>query len=224
MSMTSSRKRTQSGMTSREALPVEAAAGRRRRVTKLARLSEPRLQDSYGRSGCSPHGLVASIAPRFGVGLSRLMRSRKTMPGSPFCQALATIRSKMWRARTALPVQPSSRRRWVDELVLFVVLDGAHEVLGDGDGDVEVGERAHVRLEGDELLDVGVVDVQDAHVGAAAGAALLDRLGGRVEHLEERHGAGGDAHRRAHAVAFGPQAGEGEAGAAAGLVDDAPSP
>ena len=63
-------------------------------------------------------------------------------------------------------------------------------------------------------------DGEDAHVGAAAGAALLDRLGGGVEHFEERDGAGRHAHRGADAVAAGTQAGEGEAGAAAGLVDD----
>jgi hypothetical protein len=108
----------------------------------------------------------------------------------------------------------------VDELVLIVALDGLHEVLGDGDGDVEVGQRAHVRLEGDELLDVGVSHREDAHIGAAAGAALLDRLSGGVEHFEERDGAGGDTHRGTHAVPARTQAGEGEAGAAAGLVDD----
>ena len=105
MSITSSRKRTQSGMT-------RASRSQSKRglspslVTKRPRLSEPRLQDSYGSNGCSPQGLVASICPRFSVGLSRLMRSMKTIPGSPFRQALATIRSKMCRARRRAVTSP----------------------------------------------------------------------------------------------------------------------
>ena len=46
-----------------------------------------------------------------------------------------------------------------------------------------------VELHLDELLDVGVVDAEDAHVGAAAGAALLDGLGRGVDDLEEGDGA-----------------------------------
>ena len=68
--------------------------------------------------------------------------------------------------------------------------EGVHERVGDRDGDVEVGDAA-VELALDELEDVGVVDAQDAHVGAAPGAALLDRLGGAVEDPQE-----GDRARR----------------------------
>ena len=52
-------------------------------------------------------GFVASISPRFGVGLSRLMRSMITMPGSPLRQALAMIWSKTWRARVLPAGSPS---------------------------------------------------------------------------------------------------------------------
>ena len=37
-------------------------------LTKLATLMEPRVQDSKGRSGCSPQGFVDSMVPRRGVG------------------------------------------------------------------------------------------------------------------------------------------------------------
>src|SRR3990172_5030788 len=90
----------------------------------------------------------------------------------------------------------------VYQLVFAVFLDGAHELLGDGDGDVEVGEGAHVALEGNEPLDAGVGDGEDAHVSAAAGAAPLYRLGGGVEHLQEGDGAGGDAHSGLDAVSL----------------------
>src|SRR5665647_1755867 len=64
----------------------------------FARLMEPRLHDSYGSRGCSPHGFVDSIAPSFGVGLSRLIRSMKIIPGSPFFHEESTIRSNTSRA------------------------------------------------------------------------------------------------------------------------------
>ena len=41
----------------------------------------PRLQDSYGSSGCSPQGLVASMRPSCGVGLCRLISSMKIDAG-----------------------------------------------------------------------------------------------------------------------------------------------
>ena len=46
--------------------------------------------------------------------------------------------------------------------------------------------RVGIELDRDELEDVGVVDAEHAHVGAAPRAALLDRLGRDVEHLHER--------------------------------------
>ena len=65
-----------------------------------------------------------------------------------------------------------------------------------------------------------MIDAQDRHVGAAAHAALLDRVGGRVEHLDERHGPAGRAIDEAHAIPRGPQARERETGAAATLVNE----
>ena len=67
---------------------------------------EPRLQLSYGSSGCSPHGLVLSISPMCGVGLSALMRSMKTMPGSPFFQASATMVLNTLRALRVCTTSP----------------------------------------------------------------------------------------------------------------------
>lgn len=50
-----------------------------------------------------------------------------------------------------------------------------------------------VLLAGDELHDVRMVDPEDAHVGATAGAALLNVLCGVVVDLHEGDGATGDA-------------------------------
>lgn len=62
------------------------------RGTNLETSVEPRQQDSPSNRGCSPHGFVAVIGPRAGVGLSLLMRSMKQTPGSPVACALAMIR------------------------------------------------------------------------------------------------------------------------------------
>jgi hypothetical protein len=64
-----------------------------------------------------------------------------------------------------------------------------------------------------------MIDAQHAHVGAAPRPALLDRLGGNVEHLHQRHGTRGVATGRRDEVARRPQPGEREAGASARLLD-----
>ncbi|MNS48949.1 hypothetical protein D3C72_815370 [compost metagenome] len=111
-------------------------------------------------------------------------------------------------------------RAGVHQVVGGAGLHRGHKGVGDGDRDVEVGEPGQVLLVVDERHDVGVIDPEDAHVGAPAHAALLDRLGGRIEDLHERDRARADAHGRAHEVALGAQPGESEARAAAELVDE----
>ena len=82
-SMTSSRKRTDSRTTRSSSVQSTAHSPSACRRANCATLIDPRLHASFGRSGCSPHGLVASISPISGVGLAglALIRSRKTMPG-----------------------------------------------------------------------------------------------------------------------------------------------
>ena len=132
-------------------------------------------------------------------------------------QARSTICSKTLRAGR---VRPSLLVAGVDELVVGILLDRLHEGFGEADGDVEVGEDGLIPLAHDEIHDIGMVDAQDPHVGAAPGAALLDRLGGGVEDLHEGEGAAGDAAGRLDDVVGGTDAREGEAGAAAALVDE----
>jgi hypothetical protein len=96
ISMTSSRKRTASRTTrsiSSQSMDVSPSSPLR---ANFETFSEPRLQASFGKSGCSPQGFVASTCPSSGVGLAglALMRSMKTMPGSPVRQAALTMRSK----------------------------------------------------------------------------------------------------------------------------------
>ncbi len=101
-----------------------------------------------------------------------------------------------------------------------VRFDGGHEFIGGADGEVEVLQGRAVALGVDEGFDVGVVDAEDAHVGAAPAAALLDVFGGAVEDLHERDGAGGGAAGGGDDVTFRAEAGEGEASAAAGTLDE----
>ena len=108
----------------------------------------------------------------------------------------------------------------VDDVVGGAGRERGHEGVGDGDGDVEVRDRGPVELHLDEFLDVGVVDAEDAHVGAAAGAALLDGFGGGVDDLEEGDRAGGDALGLADEAALGAQEAEVEARPATLLVDE----
>ena len=109
-------------------------------------------------------------------------------------------------------------RLGVQQVVHPVRVDRRHEGVGDRDRDVEVGDLGRVVLAGDELHDVRVVHPEDAHVGAAAGAALLDDVGRGVEQAHERHRPRGHAHRGADDVVLGTEPREAEPGAAAALV------
>ena len=100
----------------------------------------------------------------------------------------------------------------------LVAVDGMHELVGDADGVVGVLEEdagvglgvgagavvaslhevpgllLFLDLALDEVFDVGVVDVEDDHLGGAAGlAAGLDDPGEGVEAAHEAEGAGGGA-------------------------------
>src|SRR3712207_4652498 len=67
---------------------------------------EPRLHESYGGRCASEHGFVDSMG-YCGVGLSALILSIKTTPGSPLSHAPSTIFAKSSRARTVLTTSPS---------------------------------------------------------------------------------------------------------------------
>ena len=89
--------------------------------------------------------------------------------------------------------------------------------LGAGDEGGDLLLLVHLPV--DVLLDVGVIDVDDDHLGGAAGgAARLDGAGGAVADLEEAHQAGGLA-AAGEAFAFAAQLGEVGAGARAVLEE-----
>jgi hypothetical protein len=100
------------------------------------------------------------------------------------------------------------------------VVQPAHELVRHGDGQVVVGDLAQVFLEADEADHVRVIDPHHAHVRAAPEGALLDRVGHRGEHLQEREGPLGGAAGAAHDGAARPQAGEIDACAPAGALHE----
>jgi len=156
--------------------------------------------------------------------LSRLMRSRNRMPGSAWSYVERMIWSHSSRARSlrytpqavvalvAVVARPGFRL--VDQFDGQVILDGGHEVIRHPDREVEIGELAPV-LGVDELLDVGVVAAQHAHLGAAARAGGFDRLARLVEHAHVGHRAAGARTRALHLGALRPDGREVVADAAA---------
>ncbi len=110
-----------------------------------------------------------------------------------------------------------SGRRF-DQVVVVPLFHRLHEGIGDGDAEIEVVEAVRVFLGGDEIHDVGVIDPQNPHIGAAPLAALLDRLGRRIEDGGKGQRPRGDALGRTDGGVLRAQTGEGVAGAAAGLV------
>ena len=105
------------------------------------------------------------------------------MPGSPFFQAMFTIVSKTLRALEALDHALGAGRNQI----VFPVRVATASMNGSVTATemLKLVSRCGLLLARDELEDVRVVDPQDAHVGAPPRAALLDRLGGRVEHGHE---------------------------------------
>ena len=110
-------------------------------------------------------------------------------------------------------------RAGVDEVVLLSLFHGFHEGVGDAHGKVEVRHAIIVGLAGDELLDVGVIDPKDPHIGSAPRAPLLDRFRRGIEDRHEGDRSAGDSLRGKDRVVFRAKTGEGKAGPAAALVD-----
>ena len=135
----------------------------------------------------------------------------------------------------------------IDQVPVIVLLHGLDEVVADADRvvgvlprdsgislTIEIGREATVvdeqlgllfldLLPVDELLDVGMVDIENDHLGCATGSATrLDRAGGAVPDLEEGHDPGGLATTREQFVL--PSDG-GEVGSGAGAeLEDASLP
>src|SRR5215217_2813913 len=108
----------------------------------------------------------------------------------------------------------------VPELEVRIGLHSLHELVRDGDGDVEVVDLVVVALAVDELLDIGVVHPEDAHVGPPPGAALLDLVRRSIINRHERNRPARHTHRGLDQVVLGTQAREPEARAPTALVNN----
>ena len=75
-----------------EPVKIDPSPGRRT-DEKMCEVDRPQIARLVRQEGCSPHGLVLSIRPMWGVGLAAAMLSRKMTPGSPVFQAACVSRS-----------------------------------------------------------------------------------------------------------------------------------
>ena len=203
------------------------------------RFSEARLQDELSRCMYSLHGLEAVIRPDSGEVCQWLMVSSYWMPGSAQACAASAILRKRDLASTSSTTSPVIRARsaelragldglhelvvHADRVVGVLVLDGGDVVAAQVHVEARVAQRAdlllllHLGL--DEGLDVRVVDVEDDHLGRAAGGATgLDGAGGGVGAAHEGDGTGGVA-AGGEQLLGGADAGEVQAGAGAALED-----
>src|SRR5581483_1761162 len=89
------------------------------------------------------------------------------------------------------------RRLLMHELPITVDLDRAHEGVGYRHAYVEILEIAAV-LGMNEILDVGMIAAQNAHLRAAPRAGGFDRLAALIEYAHIRHGPARAALRAAH--------------------------
>ena len=195
----------------------------------------PRLQTPQPGRGCSPHGLVEIRSSKYHELLYSFIRSRKTTPGSAEIHADSMIVSHISRARMVLihldrlfvlvppalevavpkPVVVGVGGVGEDQLPLAVFFDRLHKGVADPDGDVGVGDGAHVPLGLDKVENVGVPVVEDQHEGAPAAAALLHQAGGKGEEAAPAHRARAAAVDAFDVGQAGPQRREVDADAAA---------
>src|SRR5262245_7548432 len=98
-----------------------------------------------------------------------------------------------------MPIWP--RRTLVNELPRTITLDCVHESVGHCDADIEIAQLAAV-LGVDEILDIGMVAAQDAHLGTAARACGFHRLTALVEHAHVGDGSACAAVGPAHQCAL----------------------
>ena len=78
--------------------------------TNFVRSTLPRSQQPYEGSGCSPHGLQASIVSQYERLLSRFIASMNTTPGSAWSYVDSMIWSHSAPARTVRYTHMSSSR------------------------------------------------------------------------------------------------------------------
>ncbi len=190
----------------------------------------------------SLQGLLALMRAVFFEVCQRLTVVSYCMPGSPQCQ----VASEILRS-SSFGLEGLGDRAIGDGLggEVGVADDGVHEVVGDADGvvgvleedgrvgvgvgmgavvshgDESVGLGFFLLLALDEVDDVGMVDVEDDHLGGAASlAAGLDDAGEGVESFHKAERAAGGA---AAGESFGGCAQRREigAGAAAPLEEHA---
>ena len=108
---------------------------------------------------------------------------------------------------------------WVDQVVFLTRLHPFHEVPGYADGDVEVIQVLAVFFGPDESPYIRMVYVENAHVGAPAGAALLNHVGGGVKCPDKANRTAGDPPGGANHVARRTQARKGETRPPAALMN-----
>ena len=207
----------------------------------LSRLIEARLQAVLSRCMYSEHGLLPLIRPVVWAVCQRLIVVSNCRPGSAHSHAAWAIwrhRSRALTVRSTSPVVTATRPQSASSATACMnssvtrteLLAFWYWIENESDA-VEVHVEAVVAqdarlallldLAPDELLDVGVVDVEDDHLGRPAGlAARLDRArrGVGAAHEADR------ARRRAAALqqlGAGADPGQVDARAGAALEDDA---
>lgn len=112
------------------------------------------------------------------------------------------------------------RGPWIDECIGPASFDRAHEMVGEGDREIEIRHLPRLLLQRDEVENIRMVDPQDSHIGAASGSSLLDDVGGHVEDAHEGNRPGGESAGGGHKVCLGTEVAERESCASARLVDE----
>ena len=89
-------------------------------------------------------------------------------------------------------------RRRVYEVIVLTADNCLHELFGETNAYVEIGNLRAVGLALNKRNYIGVVYAQYAHISAAPRASLFNRLSRGVEYLHKAYGTRCNASRRKH--------------------------
>ena len=116
---------------------------------------DPRVQDSYDSSGCSPQGFVASMFPSRGVGLAALIPVPDRIDTWLFPWPGGLRQAIKHHLGWQPPGRFSGAR--INEAIAPPTFEGTHKVRREPDRQIEVGHFSRILLQPDEFWNVGMI-------------------------------------------------------------------
>ena len=83
-----------------------------------------------------------------------------------------------------------------EDFIFAIGFDLTHKFVGNANRDIKINDLVFIRFTGDEFFDIGMVNTQDTHVGAASRPALGDLTKSMIVNPQETYRTGSLPRRR----------------------------